>query len=170
MIALALALLLQAPAPPPSGVTPLGAVTVDAPRPPPKLARTYPAAGATSPFGVLVLTVVFDQPMDPARFDTPPAGDDAPQCLGRWRLLPDLRTFVRLCSLTAGRSYRLRFGADASAGFRNVLGKGPEPFELAFTTEADKTDTSLEEALKSAGLKPEEGPIMDWRGRPSAPG
>ena len=148
---------------------PVGEVTVYANRPPPALARTYPAAGAVAPFGVLVLTVAFDQLMDPASVEAAFAGPDAPDCLGRWRLLADKRTYVRLCSLQAGKSYRIRFADDGAKTFHSVLSKPPAPFDLAFTTEPDKTDASLADAIKSAGLKPEDGPVMDWRAPVAAP-
>jgi hypothetical protein len=166
MSALLLALALQAPAAapptPPGQATPLGQVTVDAPRPPPKLVRAYPAAGATPPFGVLVLTLAYDQPMDPASAPRI-AGPSAPECLPTWRLLPDARTFVLLCSLKPGAAYRLAFPAEARA-FRSTQSKTSDPLDLAFTADADKPEISLADALKSAGLKPEDGPVMDWRG------
>lgn len=141
---------------------PVAGVTVEAPRPPPKLVRAYPAAGSTPPFGVLVLTLAFDQPMDPASAPAV-AGGDAPECLPTWRLLPDAKTFVLLCSLRSGQAYRVAF-PPGSNGFRSTQAKAPDALELAFTADPDKPEISLADALKSAGLKPEEGPVMDWRG------
>lgn len=165
--------ILAAAAPPPAAVpsrptsaaesvTPLNSVTVTALKPPPRLVRSYPAAGSTPPFGVLVLSMAFDQPMDPTsapRIE----GADAPECLPTWRLLPDGRTFVLLCSLKPGRAYRLAWAPERRA-FRAVGSKPLEPMELAFTADADRPEISLADALKSAGLKPEDGPVMDWRG------
>ena len=160
------ALLLALAAPPvPPDQTPaprVPEVTVIGSREAPKVVRTYPATGATPDFGVLVLTVAFDQTMRP---DSGPrvAGDGAPDCRPNWRLLPDSKTFVALCALKAGEAAHLTL-----AGFRNAADKPAAPVELAFTADADKIDPSLEEALKSAGLKPEDGPVMDWA--PPPPG
>ena len=169
----ALVLALQAAAPPPAPaapVTPLSGVVVEAPRrAPPRLVRSYPAAGATAPFGVLVLTLAFDQPMDAKAGPGAPEGADAPACLPNWRLLNDARTFVLLCRLEAGRRYGVRLPGASGAGFRGAGARAAEPVELAFSTDPDKIDPDLAEALRSAGLKPEEGPVMDWRGpRPGA--
>ncbi len=159
--------------PPPAAQEPsheVSGVTVEAPRPPPRRVRTYPAEGATVPFGVLVLTIGFDQPMsaDRAPQMVGAAGaEETPDCLPGWRLLPDRRTFVRLCTLKAGHAWRVRLEGDA---FRSSQSKPAEPLELSFRSDPQTTDTSLAEALKSAGRAPEEGPIVDWRApRPVAP-
>ena len=137
---------------------PVGEVTVIGSREPPRVVRTFPAANAAPAFGVLVLTVAFDQPM---RADSAPrvAGEGAPDCRPTWRLLRDGKTFVALCALKSGEAARLRLD-----GFRNAADRPAGPVELAFTADADRIDTSLEDALKSAGLKPEDGPVMDWTG------
>ena len=164
-----LAALLQAAAPAPPPVTVEG-VTVEAPRPQARVAATYPAQGAAAPFGVLVLTVTFDQPMDPEGADTGIAGPDAPRCLPTWRLLPDARTYVLLCSTEPGRSYAVRFGSDPARAIRSAQHKPSQPYELRFTTEPDRTDPSLADALRTAGRKATEGPVMDWRPpRPATP-
>lgn len=157
-------LALQAAAPAPAGqATPVSPVVVEAPRDAPRLVRTYPAAGAAAPFGVVVLTVSFDQPMDEA--SAPKAlGPSPPDCRPSWRLLNDRRTFVRLCALKSGEAARL----DLS-GFRSTQAKPAPAVALAFTGDADKVDASLEEALKSAALKPEDGPVMDWSAPPAPP-
>lgn len=160
----------QAPAPPtpPGQATPLAGVTVDAPRGAPRLVGSYPAAGAVAPFGVLVLKLVFDQPMDAGSGEVI-KGADAPACLPTWRLLADRKSMVLLCSASAGATYHLTLGADPARTFKSRQARAAEPFELTFTTEADKTDSNLPDALKSAGLKPDEGPVMDWRA-PRPPG
>ena len=158
--------LLLALAAPPAPVQPppppVGEVTVIGSREPPKVVRTFPAAGAAPSFGVLVLTVAFDQPM---RADSAPrvAGDGAPDCRPTWRLLADGKTFVALCALRAGEAAHLRLD-----GFRNAADRPAGPVELAFTADADKIDASLEDAMKSAALKPEDGPVMDWAPPPLA--
>ena len=159
------AALLQSPPTTVEGVT----VTGTAPRPQAQVASTYPAQGAVAPFGVLVLTVTFDQPMDPAGADRALGGADAPRCLPTWRLLNDARTYVLLCSTEAGRSYRLRFGAEPARALQSAQHRPAAPYELAFTTAPDRTDSNLDDALRSAGRKPEEGPVMDWRA-PAGPG
>ncbi len=141
---------------------PVGEVTVIGSREPPRVVRTYPATGASPEFGVLVLTVAFDQPM---RADSAPrvAGEGAPDCRPTWRLLPDGKTFIALCAIKAGEAAHLRL-----EGFRNAADRPAAPVELAFTADADRIAPSLEEALKSAGLKPEDGPVMDWAAPPAA--
>lgn len=158
---LLLAALLQAP-PAAGGAKTVEGVTVNAPRPQAQVVSTYPAQGATTPFGVLVLTVTFDQPMDPAGADRALGGPEAPRCLPTWRLLNDARTYVLLCSTEAGKTYRLRFGAEPARALQSAQHRPAAPYELAFTT-TDRTDASLDDALRSAGRKPEEGPVMDWR-------
>lgn len=148
---------------------PVEVVTVEALRPQAKVAATYPAAGSTAPFGVLVLTVTFDQPMDPEGADPALAGPDAPRCLPTWRLLPDARTYVLLCATEPGRSYTVRLGSDPARAIRSAQHKPSAPYELRFTTEPDRTDASLADALRSAGRKPTEGPVMDWRAVAAGP-
>lgn len=153
-------LALQAAPPPP----PVGEVTVIGSREPPRVVRTFPAAGSTPAFGVVVLTVAFDQPMDAASAPRV-AGDGAPDCRPTWRLLADRKTFVALCAVKAGEAAHLRL-----VGFRNAGDRPAAPVELAFTADADKIDPALEDALKSAGLKPEDGPVMDWSAPPTPAG
>ena len=142
---------------------PVGEVTVIGSREPPRVVRTFPATGATPDFGVLVLTVAFDQPM---KVGSAPrvTGEGAPDCRPSWRLLGDGKTFVVLCALKSGEAAHLRL-----EGFRNAADRPAAPVELAFTADADKVDTNLEDALKSAGLKPEDGPVMDWNAPPPPP-
>lgn len=162
MAPLLAAALMQAASAQPAPVTVEG-VTVEAPRQQAKVASTYPAAGATAPFGVLVLSVTYDQPMDPEGADTALGGPDAPRCLATWRLLPDARTYVLLCSTEPGRSYTVRFGSDPARAIRSAQHKPSALFELRFTTAPDRTDPSLADALRTAGRRPTEGPVMDWR-------
>ncbi len=169
-----------APPAPPAAAAPAAApargrpgeadVTVVAARgPTPQLVRSHPAAGTTAPFGVLVLTLAFDQPMDAASAPGAPSGADAPACLPDWRLLADRRTFVLLCSLKAGTAYRVRLPAPGAGAFRSTGARPAEPLDLAFSTDADKTDPDLGEALRSAGLTAKDGPVMDWRGPRTPP-
>ena len=164
-LALLLTTLLAAGAPPAvePPPPPVGEVTVIGSREPPKVVRTYPVAGAAPDFGVLVLTVAFDQPMR-ADSGPPVAGQGAPDCRPGWRLLPDGKTFILLCALKAGEAAHVKLD-----GFRNAADRLAAPVELAFTGDGDKVDANLEDALKSAGLKPEDGPVMDWA-PPSGPG
>ena len=164
LLAPLLALALQAAAPtPPPPINPVDPITVEAPRAAPKLVSSYPAAGSEPPYGVLVLTLAFDQPMDPAHAPKSLGGPEAPACMPDWRLLPDRRTFVRLCSLDAGKPFRVALEAGA---FRSGQAKPLPAVEIAFTSDAEKIDASLADALKSAGRKPEEGPVVDWRAPP----
>lgn len=159
MTPLLLATLALAQSPP----TTVEGVTVTAPRAQAQVTATYPAQGAAIAFGVLVLSVTFDQPMDPAGADRALGGPDAPRCLPTWRLLADAKTYVVLCSTDPGKSYKLRFGADPARALQSAQHRPAAPYELAFTTADDRTDASLADALRSAGRKPEEGPVMDWR-------
>ena len=156
---LALLALQAAPAPPP-----VGEVTVIGSREPPRVVRIFPAAGSTPAFGVVVLTVAFDQPMDAASAPRE-LGPGAPDCRPSWRLLADGKTFVRLCALKAGEAAHLTLN-----GFRNAADKRAAPLDLAFTGDADRVDPNLEDALKSAGLKPGDGPVMDWSAAPAPAG
>ena len=140
----AAALLAQSPP------TTVEGVTVTAPRAQAQVTATYPAQGAATPFGVLVLTVTFDQPMNPAGADPALGGADAPRCLPTWRLLPDARTYVVLCSTESGKSYRVRLGADPARALHSAQHRPAAPYELAFTTAPDRTAASLSDALRSA--------------------
>lgn len=161
--AMALVLALQAATAPPIPDTPVAPVVIEPARNAPRLVRTYPVAGAVPPFGVLVLTVAFDQPMDPE--SAPKAlGPAAPDCRPSWRLLADRKTFVLLCALKTAEAAHLTL-----TGFRSSQAKPAGAVDLAFTGDADKVDADLEDALRSAGLKPEDGPVMDWSSPPAPP-
>ena len=160
VLLLALLALQAAPVPaavPPPTPTPVAPVVIEPPRDAPRLVRSYPAAGSAPAFGVLVLTLAFDQPMDPA---SAPAslGPDAPECRPSWRLLTDRKTFVRLCALKAEAATHVSL-----SGFRSSQAKPAAAVDLAFTSDGERIDPNLADALKSAGLKPEDQPVMDWR-------
>ncbi|MBS0332199.1 MAG: hypothetical protein JSS35_05485 [Proteobacteria bacterium] len=125
---------------------------------PPKLAKSYPAAGQAMPAGILVLSVTFDQPMLPTGFDFGPApGGDQPHCLKTPRLLDDKKTFVLLCTTEPSKAYALSFNAQPQTGrqggFQNVAERRAQPATLSFTTTKEDGPKDIHEAMKAAGLR-----------------
>lgn len=146
----------QTTRPPTETPTPVSPVTVMPPTQKPKVVATWPAAGQTIAPGVLVLKVVFDQPMTPRDFAYGlGAGADKLDCLKTPRLLNDDKTFVLLCTTLPGKTYALSLNKDPAAGpagFSNVAENRAEPSELAFTTGTGEPVTKLRDAIKAASL------------------
>jgi len=130
------------------------------PGPGPVVKSTYPAAGASVPGGVVILTLVFDQPMTPDAWAySRSAGADVPDCLSKPRLLADQRTFVLLCTAAANHAYAVDI--NAVPRFASTLGRSAQPYTLRFSTTADVT-RALHDALSLAGLDDVDDPIMTW--------
>jgi hypothetical protein len=129
--------------------------------PGPTVKSTYPATGGAVPGGIVILKVVFDQPMTPQAwaYGHSPEGD-FPDCLADPRLLGDQRTYVLLCRVSPSRTYAVEI--NAAPRFANENGRSAKAYTLKFTTGADLV-TSLHDALLGAGLKDEDDPIMTWR-------
>jgi hypothetical protein len=129
--------------------------------PPPKVVASFPAQGAQTAAGVLVIKLAFSQPMTPDAWSYGPApGGDFPKCLDRPRLLADKRTFALLCSVAAHKTYALAINpAPAFAGANGRLA-GVET--LSFST-TDTEVASVHDALAQAGLTDADDPIMTWK-------
>lgn len=164
MIALALSALISladapASAPPPALATRLSGVDVYT-GPAPKVSASYPAEGASVPSGVLVLKVVFDQPMAAADWSYAKVGGAAfPSCLAHPRLLADQKTFVLLCTTDPGATYAIQ--VNPTPVFQSSTGHVASPFVLHFTTTDDST-RFLHDALTQADLTDDDDPIMSW--------
>jgi hypothetical protein len=143
--------------------TRLSGVTVVAPAPTlPMVVSTYPAEGKTVTGGVLILKVTFDQKMAPDGWDYGKGADAYPRCLDRPRLLPDEKTFVLLCTAPANARFSVTLNQSTTGGaFANLAGQKASPATLNFITEEGRALPSLDDAIKAAGLKPDEGPVMD---------
>jgi hypothetical protein len=129
--------------------------------PPPKVAASYPADGASVPAGTMVLKITFDQPMTPDAWSYARAPDGAfPNCLEHPRLLGDRRTFVLLCAVNAHQSYAIQINAPRD--FANDAGRTAKPTLLRFST-GDVGPRDLHEALKLSGLTEADDPIMTWK-------
>jgi hypothetical protein len=140
--------------------TPLSELVVPG-GPAPKVASSYPAEGAVVPAGVLVLKIVFDQPMTAGAWSYGQAGTAAfPSCLGRPRLLADQRTFVLLCSVAPSRAYAIE--VNPGKDFASAQGRLAAPRVLHFST-TDADTRYLHDALADAGLTDADDPIMSWR-------
>ena len=130
------------------------------PGPGPAVGSTYPAAGARVPGGVMILKIVFDQPMTPDAWAYGRSeGADFPNCLANPRLLADQRTFVLLCSVASNHAFALQI--NAAPRFASAYGRSARPYVLRFSTTADAT-INLHEALAQAGLADTDDPIMTW--------
>lgn len=131
--------------------------------PGPAVKSTYPAAGGSVPAGVMILKVVFDQPMTPKAWAYGPSVEgDFPHCLGDPRLLNDQRTFVLLCTVAADRTFAVEI--NPARRFASTYGRSAQPFTLKFSTTSGDTGTSnLHDALQQAGLDDTDDPIMTWR-------
>jgi hypothetical protein len=141
---------------------PVSGVTVVA-GPGPIVQSTYPAAGASASAGVLILKIVFNQPMAPDAwaYGRSPDGD-FPSCLADPRLLADQRTYVLLCNVAPGRAYAVEI--NAAPRFVSADGRHAQPYTLKFSTTGAVT-RGLHDALTQAGLADTDDPIMTWRDR-----
>jgi len=145
-----------------SSPTRLTGITVAAPAPTlPKVVATYPAEGKSVAPGALILKVTFDQKMDPDGWDYAKGADAYPQCLARPRLLPDEKTFVLLCTAPSQGKFSVAFNASPAGGFENLAGQRATPAALTFSTDDATALVTIPDAMKAAGLKPDEGPVMD---------
>jgi hypothetical protein len=147
-----------------SAPTRLSGVTVTAPAPTlPAVVATYPADGKAVTAGVLILKVTFDQKMDPDGWDYGKGADAYPQCLDRPRLLADEKTFVLLCTVGLNGRYSVSLNRSASGagGFQNRAGQKATAATVNFTTGDDLALANIPDAMKAAGLRPDEGPVMD---------
>ncbi len=148
----------------PTAVSP---VTVMPPTLPPKVVATYPAEGQSIAPGVLVLKVTFDQKMDPRGFNYGAAPDgDQPDCVSTPRLLKDDKTFVLLCRVTSGKTFKVAFnaqrlGVEGRGGFANQAENPAEAHVLTFQVVRGDPVTTVPRAMAAAGLKDDEIPIQD---------
>jgi hypothetical protein len=128
--------------------------------PGPTVQSTYPASGGSVPAGVMILKIVFDQPMTSDAWAYGPSADgDFPRCLAHPRLLSDQRTYVLLCNVAANRTFAVEI--NPAPRFASAYGRSAKPFTLTFsTTDADTFD--LHNALLQAGLADTDAPIMTW--------
>jgi len=158
---------LAAPPPAAPSVTPpqppheVSGVTVYAKTDPPKVTATYPAAGQALQAGVTILTVTFDQKMQPQGFDfSAAAGGAMPNCLKTPRLLDDGKTFALLCTTDPHKTYALAFNARPAGGFVNVADHRADPATLTFTTTDGDGPRSIGDALKAQNLPNIDMPIQ----------
>ena len=129
--------------------------------PGPKIVTSFPADGADVPAGVLVLKVVFDQPMTPEAWSYGRSEAGAfPSCLAQPRLLSDQRTFVLLCTVAPHRTYAVEL--NGTPDFVSSKGRSAEPTLLHFST-TETGPRSMHDALLQAGLTDVDEPIMSWR-------
>jgi len=128
--------------------------------PQPKIYLSYPAEGAAIPSGLLVLKLIFDQPMTPDAWSYQKTADAAfPDCLGRPRMLADKRSFVLLCTVAPNQSYAVQ--VNQGGAFKNTDGRSAAPTVLHFTT-SDPGVFYIEDALTNAGVASTDAPIMRW--------
>lgn len=119
----------------------------------PRTASTFPANDSEVQPGVLVLKIVFDQPMKPDAFAISALTDaPAPDCLQVPRRLDDRKTFVLLCSADGGKRYGLALNAPGDNGFVSEGERRAAPSELRFTTAQGEPVRTVRAAMKAAGL------------------
>ncbi len=148
------------PAPP--APVPLSGLTVAAPaKTPPMVVSTFPEAGKSVAPGALILKVTFDQKMTPDGWDYSQGADRYPQCLERPRLLADEKTFILLCTVGADTHFSVRFNATSAGGFQNLAGQRATAGAVDFSTTGDQALSTIDDAMKAASLKKDEGPVMD---------
>jgi hypothetical protein len=167
LCALAVPAAAQAPGATPPSAPPRKAdelVIIATPPVDPKVVSTYPVDGGKAPGGIVVLKVVFDQPMVPQAWSFGQAADGAfPHCLKTPRLLNDKRSFALLCSVAPNQAYAVRI--NASPDFVSARGRSAKPFLLRFAT-TDATVFDMQTALKQAGLTDADEPIMTRNAQP----
>lgn len=145
-----------------SSPTRLSGVTVVAPSPTlPKVVSTFPEAGKSVAPGALILKVTFDQKMNPDGWDYGKGQDAYPNCLAHPRLLPDEKTFVLLCTAGPDGRFSVTLNSSGQGGFENLAGQKATPAAFDFGTDAEKSLATIADAMKAAGLKADEGPVMD---------
>ncbi len=147
--------------------TAVSGIVVAAPaKEPPKVIATFPAAGKTVAPGALILKVVFDQKMNPGGWDYGKGADAYPACLERPRLLPDEKTFVLLCTVGGNRKFSVSLNDGRDGGFENLAGQRATPGAFDFATDNGNSSQTIEDAMKAASLKVDEGPVMDIKPAP----
>ncbi len=130
----------------------------------PKVVSTFPKDGGKAPGGIIVLKIVFDQPMVPEAWSFGQTAEGAfPHCLKTPRLLNDQRSFDLLCSVAPNQSYAVQI--NNAPDFVSARGRSAKPFLLRFTT-TDDTVYDMSAALKQAGLTDADEPIMTWNAQP----
>ena len=150
---------------PSSSATHLSGVTVMAPAPTtlPKVVSTFPEEGKSVAPGALILKITFDQKMNPDGWDFGKGADAYPDCLARPRLEPDEKTFVLLCTAGPKSHFSITVNSSSQGGFENGAGQKATPAAFDFTTDDEKSLGTIADAMKAAGLKADEGPVMDVR-------
>jgi hypothetical protein len=145
-----------------SSPTRLSGVTVMAPAPTlPKVVSTFPEEGKSVAPGALILKVTFDQKMDPDGWDYGKGDDAYPACLARPRLEPDEKTFVLLCTAGPKSRFSITLNSSGRGGFENGAGQKATATAFNFATDDEKSLATIADAMKAAGLKADEGPVMD---------
>ncbi len=140
-----------------------GVVVMPRAKEPPAVVSTYPAAGDAVKPGALILKITFDQRMSPSDWKFDRADDRYPSCLARPRLLSDERTFVLLCTVGGAGKFAIQINGPGEGGFRNQANQRATPLLLQFTTLDGASLSTIKEAMKSAGLKDEDDPVMDYK-------
>lgn len=145
-----------------SSPTPLrGLVVAAKAKTPPMVVSTFPAAGKSVTPGALILKVTFDQNMNADGWDYAKGAGAYPRCLARPRLLPDNKTFVLLCTAPANAKFSIAFNSTTSGGFENLAGQRATAAALDFSTGDGQSLATIADAMTAAGLKADEGPVMD---------
>jgi hypothetical protein len=138
---------------------------------PPAITSTFPAAGAEITPGVLVLKLVFDQPMKADDWSFTKAGDaEMPDCLPAPRLLGDLKTFVLLCSTLGGKTYGLTFNPPGERAFLSAGERRAPTADLRFSTTGAAPVRTVRDAMKTAGLGELDMPVEGLMAHRTAPG
>jgi hypothetical protein len=115
----------------------------------PKVESTFPAEGAVIAPGVLVLRVTYDQPMAADSWSyAPEPGVKFPECGKAPRQLEDQKSFLIICRLMPGESYRLWFNREGAMNFTSPGRRPAAPYHLSFKTNASEPVTTLAAALK----------------------
>ncbi len=135
----------------------------------PKVVSTFPEAGKSVQPGAIILKVTFDQKMSPDGWDYGKGQDRYPNCLARPRLLSDEKTFILLCTAGPNTHFSVQFNSTDQGGFINLAGQRATPSGTDFTTLDGASLSTIADAMKAAGLKADEGPVMDEKAAASAP-
>jgi DNA-binding CsgD family transcriptional regulator len=105
------------------------------PASPPRVVSTSPASGAVIPPGPFLLTVTFDQRMQPGSYSyTRTSPETYPDCAAQPTLSADGRTYTLRCTAVAGRQYEIWFNRPPYMNFRGTNGLSSVPHQLLFRT------------------------------------
>jgi DNA-binding CsgD family transcriptional regulator len=104
---------------------------------PPKVLSASPREGATIAPGAFVLSVTYDQPMQPGSYSFAGPRELAPEACGPAEQSKDGRTYSMRCNASPGRQYEIWFNREPYMNFQSTAGVRAQPYRLRFKVAAE---------------------------------